>query len=260
MKILEYTSTKLTICANRPVRHWIVGLVFTLVGLMAIAGPEQMMTFTCDRLTPNQGSCQLVHSSLLFSNEIAIPLENLQQATIEANLSSANQSYRIALVTESGQIPLMNDSSSNLEEQQLRVNKVNEFLQNPERQSLSIKEDNRLFSYIFGGIFIGTALVGSGVITQEFTCKFDKSLGSLTLIKKGWGWTRKVKQPISDIIGLQVGNPKKREEKNSYKISLVLSSGKRIGLTSGNEPDRQQTKTLINCLTTFLDIGISNRL
>ena len=230
-----------------------------IVGLIAILGPEQVTTFTCDRVTPNQGGCELVHSSLLFSDEIIIPLENLQEAKIEANLNSANESYRIALVTQSGQIPLMADGSSDLEDQELRVNAVNEFLQNSNQPYLSIEEDHRLFSYIFGGIFIGAGFLGSGVMTQEFTCKFDKSIGSLFLIKKGFLWTRNIKKPISDIVRLKVNKPQQKSAKKNHKISLILISGKPIGLTSGNESNQEETKTLINCLTTFLDIAVSNR-
>ena len=61
MKILEYTSTKLTIQQNDPDRRWIIGMIFILIGLVAIAGPEQLTTFKCDRLNMNQGSCELVH-------------------------------------------------------------------------------------------------------------------------------------------------------------------------------------------------------
>lgn len=257
MKIIEYTSTKLTICASRPVKHWIIGMTFTIVGLMAIVGPEQVTTLTCDRVSQNQGSCELVHSSLLFSDDLTIPLENVQEAKIQVNQSAANESSRIVLVTTNAQIPLMTDYSSDLEQQKMRVNTVNNFLQNRTQQNMILTEDSRLFSYIFGGAFLLAGLVGSGVVTQEFTCNFDKSVGCLTLIKKGLLWTRRVKKPISDIIGLQVDKVKKQQKKN-YRISLVLMSGKRIGLTSGNEPNQGETKTLINCLTTFLNIGVTN--
>jgi hypothetical protein len=257
MKIVEYTSTKLTICANRPARHWIVGITFMLVGLTAIAAPEQVTTFTCDRQSPNQGSCELVHSSLLWSDAMTIPLENLQEAKIQVNESQTNDSSRIVLVTTQAEIPLMTDSSANLQEQEIRVNTVNNFIRDSSQKHLKIEEDNRLFAYIFGGLFLFAGVVGSGVITKEFTCHFDKTVGSLMLIKKGILWTRRVKKPMSDIIGLRVDSVKQQEKKN-YRVSLVLMSGKRIGLTSGKESNRTEIKTLINCLTTFLDVGITN--
>lgn len=257
MRIVEYTTTKLTICANRPARHWIVGITFVIVGLIAIAAPEQMMSLTCDRLSANQGSCELVHSSLLWSDAMTIPLENLQEAKIQVNQSQTNDSSRIVLVTNQAEIPLMTDTSANLEEQEVRVNTVNKFIQNPNQQHLNIQEDNRLFSCIFGGVFLLAGLGGSGVMTQEFTCNFDKTVGSLTLIKKGILWTRRVKKPMSDIIGLRV-DPVKKQEKKNYRVSLVLMSGKRIGLTSGKESNRTEVQTLINCLTTFLNVGITN--
>lgn len=258
MKILEYTSTKLTIQQNRPVRHWIIGMIFMIVGLIAILGPEQLTIFTCDRVTPNQGSCQLVHSSLIFSDEITIPLENLQAAKIQVNQSYGNESSRIVLVTKNGQIPLTKDDSSNLDQQYMRETQINNFLQNSNQKYLNIQHDDRFFRYIFGGLFCLVGFLGSGVITQEFTCNFDKSVGCLTLIKKGFLWTRRVKKPISDIIGLQVDKPQKRQEKKNYRINLVLMSGKLIGLASANESNREETKRLIYCITTFLNIGVTN--
>ncbi len=258
MKIVEYTSTKLTIQQNRPVRHWIIGLIFMIVGLIAILGPEQMTTFTCDRVTPNQGSCQLVHSSLLFSDEITIPLENLQEAKLQFNQSYGNDYSRLVLITNNEPIYFKNDSGSQLDKQKNIADKINSFIDQENQKKINIQEDNRYFSYIFGGLFLLVGFVGSGVVTQEFTCNFDKSVGCLTLIKKGFLLTRRVKKPISDIIGLQVDKPQKRQEKKNYRINLILTSGKRIGLASANESNREETKRLIYCLTTFLNIGVTN--
>lgn len=258
MKIVEYTPTKLTIEQNRPVKHWIAGITFMLVGLIAIAGPEQVTTFTCDRTSSTEGICELAHSSLLFSDSTTIFLQDLQAAEIQTNQSSANNSARIVLVTTRAQIPLMADYNSNLEQEESRANTVNQFIQDPNQTNLSIKEDNRLFSYIFGGLFLVTGLVGSGIITKTFTCKFDKSIGSLILIKKGFLWTRTVKKPIADIMGLQVNKPKKKSGKKNYQVSLVLTTGKRIGLASGSEPNLVETKKVIHCITSFLNIDITN--
>ena len=259
MKIVEYTSTKLTIQQNRPVRHWIIGMIFMIVGLIAILGPEQLTTLTCDRVTPNQGSCQLVHSSLLFSDEITIPLENLQEAKIQVNPSYGNDSSRIVLVTKNEQIPLTKELDSDFNQQYTKkIDRINNFIHESNQKYLKIEQDNRLFRYIFGGLFLLVGFVGSGVITQEFTCQFDKTVGSLTLIKKGFLWTRRVKKPISDIIGLQVDKPQNKKQTNNYRINLVLMSGKVIGLASAHESNRVEIKRLINCITTFLNIGITN--
>lgn len=259
MKIVEYTSTKLTIQQNRPVKHWIIGMIFMIVGLIAIVGPQQVMTLTCDRVSPNNGTCELVHSSLLFSNVTSIPLENLQEAKTQANPTSPNESYRIVLVTKTDvQIPLMNEYSSDLEHQEMIAVKIKNFIDNINELSLMIEEDRRLFSYLFGAFFLLAGLVGSGVITQEFTCEFDKTVGCLTLIKKGFLWTRRIKKSLYEIIGLQVETNQKQAEKKTYRISLLLASGKCIGLASGYESNRGETKKLINCLTTFLNIGVTN--
>lgn len=258
MKILEYTSTKLTIQQNAPARHWIIGMIFILIGLVAIAGPEQLTTFKCDRLNMKQGSCELVQSSLIASDVKTFSLESIQEAKLETNPNSQEQASRLILVTKTEQIPIISEYSSNFEHQRNIMQQINNFLVTSTQPSLEIVEDSRIFSYLFGSLFIIAGLVGSGLMTQQCTCNFDKTVGAVTLTKKGLLWKRSQKRTTSEILGLQVETNKKQSDKNKYRLSLVLNSGQKLNLGSNYELSRLETQKLIDCITTFLNVGVTN--
>jgi hypothetical protein len=258
MKILEYTSTKLTIQQNAPARHWIIGVIFILVGLVAIAGPEQLTTFKCDRLNMKQGSCELVHSSLIKSDVKTFSLESIQEAKLETNPNSQEQASRLILVTKTEQIPIISEYSSNFERQTNAMQQINNFLITSTQPSLEIVEDSRIFSYFFGSLFIIAGLVGSGLMTQQCTCNFDKTVGAITLTRKGLLWKRSQKRTTSEIFGLHVETNKKQSDKKKYRLSLVLNSGQKLNLGQQYELSRLETQKLIDCITTFLNVGVTN--
>ncbi len=259
MKIIEYTSTKLTIQQNAPKRHWLIGMIFTLVGLVALAGPEQLTTFKCERLNMKQGSCELVHASLITSDVKTFSLESIQEAKIETDPNSQGQASRLILITTTEQIPIISEYNSARENQSNARQKINSFLQTSNQPSLEIiVEDSRIFSYIFGGLFIIVGLVGSGLITQQYTCSFDKTVGAITLTRKGLLWQWSQKTMTSEILGLHVETNKKQSDKKKYRLSLVLNSGQKLNLGSNYELSRSETQKLIDCITTFLNVGVTN--
>lgn len=260
MKILEYTSTKLTLQQNAPRRHWIIGLIFILVGLVAIAGPEQVTTFKCERLNLNQGSCELIHYSLIKSDRQNFLLENIQEAKIETVYDSNSAGkYRLVLVTNSNEkIPFVSEFEAENKKQVEAMNQINKFLKTPNQLNLEIVKDERLFAYLFGGLFIGTGLISSGWMAQQTICNFDKTTGAVTLTKKGLLWKVSQKVSNSEVFGLHVETNKKKSAKNKYRISLVLTSGKKLNLGSKYELTRSETQKLIDCITTFLNVGVTN--
>lgn len=258
MKILEYTSTKLTIQQNAPARHWIIGVIFILVGGVAIAGPEQLTTFKCDRLNMKQGSCELVHSSLITSDVKTFSLESIQEAKIENNPNYQDQASRLILVTKTEQIPIISEYRFNFEHQTNAMQQINSFLSTSTQPSLEIVEDSRIFSYVFGSLFIIAGLIGSGLMTQQCTCNFDKTVGAVTLTKKGLFWQRSQKRTTSEIFGLHVENNNKQSDKKKYRLSLVLTSGQKLNLGQQYELTRSETQKLIDCITTFLNVGVTN--
>jgi len=258
MKILEYTSTKLTIQQNTPARRWIIGMIFILIGLVAIAGPEQLTTFKCDRLNMNQGSCELVHYSLITSDVKTFSLENIQEAKLETNSNSQEQASRLILVTKTEKIPIISEYGSNFENQKNAMQQINYFLITSTQASLEIVEDSRIFSYFFGSLFIIAGLIGSGLMNQQCTCNFDKTVGAVTLTRKGFLWKRSQKRTTSEILGLQVETNKKQSDKKKYRLTLVLTSGQKLNLGQQYDLSRSETQKLIDCITTFLNVGVTN--
>ncbi len=147
----------------------IVGLLFgglfAAVGLIAITRFGQVTTLTCERVEPTLGSCQLISEGLLGSSSRQIPLPTLKGASVETKTSQSTGSsrlnrtgvtytYRVILLTESGQIPFTSYSSSGKASKSSIASKINAFVKNPNQRLLTVKQDERWGVYLFGGILV----------------------------------------------------------------------------------------------------------
>jgi hypothetical protein len=95
-------------------------------------------------------------------------------------------------------------------------------------------------------------------MTQQCTCNFDKTVGAITLTRKGLLWKRSQKRTTSEIFGLHVETNKKQSDKKKYRLSIVLNSGQKLNLGQQYELSRLETQKLIDCITTFLNVGVTN--
>jgi hypothetical protein len=137
------------------------GVSFVLAALAIIIFYGRRITFTCQRVEPTQGNCQLMSFGLLGSNEITIPLNQLQGAKVDE--SSDGDTYRVVLLTNDGDVPFTPICSSGAGEKQKNVNLINAFIGNTEKTFLRVQQDDRLSAYFLGGIFLigGLILLGS---------------------------------------------------------------------------------------------------
>jgi hypothetical protein len=128
------------------------GSVFVLAGLTVMLAAGELATLTCQRVEPTQGSCQLVTSGLFGSDEITIPLNQLQSAKLVSS-NIRKSSYSIVLLTDHDKVHFVSKWNTPVPEEQRKADLINAFIGNPRETSLRIQKDDPGSAYI-GGIFI----------------------------------------------------------------------------------------------------------
>jgi len=91
-------------------------------------------------------------------------------------------------------------------------------------------------SVAFSGQLLGLLFTAIGILSLVFmaevvTCTFDKTLGCMNLKRRGLFKTKVIEHPIEEISGVQL-EESRDSESSTYRVSLVLVSGKRVPLTS----------------------------
>ena len=141
------------------------------VAIMVLVGKNT--TFDCKRLEPptNQGKCELASKSILpiASEETIIPIKDLIDAKLDISYDDEDNSetYRVLLLTNMEEsIPLTFYYSGDRSDKQQQIQQIQTFLANTNQTDLNIQQDDRLFGYIFGGIFAGVGILTliSGVV------------------------------------------------------------------------------------------------
>ncbi|AFY79064.1 hypothetical protein Ple7327_3911 [Pleurocapsa sp. PCC 7327] len=257
MEIVKQTSTKLII-QHRPVFLWMFGGIFVLAGLLTSVLFCKLTTLTCQRQliepTQAQGTCNLIQTGLLDSTVKKIPLNILQGARVEQSRSDDDYNYRVILLTINGEIPLTSYSSSNQAPKRAIVSQINSFLENSNQMELTVVQDDRWFviiTIIF--VIIGISIVA--FFAQTLDLNFNKTLGSVTLTKKGLLGTKVLKyrlQEFTKAIRETYSDPD--SSKDTDRVVLILASGDRVPLTAYfYSGDRENKQKIIDAINKFIN-------
>lgn len=261
MKIVEQTPHRLRLQAKNLttiVRTALFGTPFLLAGLAAILFFGRLSTLKCQRVEPTQGSCQLVNSGLLGSNETKIPLNQLQGAKVDVNEDSNGDTYRVVLLTNSGEVPFTPVWSSGSGGKQKNADRINAFIGNPEEISLRVQQDDRWFAYPFGGIFalVGGGLVFGSLLYGEFivSCTFDKALGLMRLKRHTLRCTKVTEWKLQEINQVEVKEHTDSDGDKTYSVWLNLRSGENIPLLLQSITDKQGNQKMAEYIRQFLNL------
>jgi len=246
MYITDYTSTTLTLKANaksKTMFSWflnvllstIAGMPFLLSGVFVITVMGRSEWLTCDRLEPTQVTCKVSFSTLFTGLQVrSIPL--VQRAEVEVSEGDDSRTYRVVLITKTGQVPLTERYSSGSDSKYQTVEKINEFIHDPTQLSLRIKQDNSWFAYIFGVFFI---LLGGNTVLSPFmeslkmiqtACVVNKTSGYLYLTQKNSlkSVTKQIR--LSDVQSAEVIEKTDGDGDTTYYTQVNLRSGEVIPL------------------------------
>ncbi len=142
------------------------GGIFVVVGLAVFWFLGAQTTLTCERPEPRTGACTLVSANALGLNARSqtVRLNEIQRAELQVSEDSdGDDTYRVALRTETGAVPLTGYYSSGSNDKRQIVDRINAFLDDGGARTLTVTQDDRLFASLFGGIFAcvgGLVMVG----------------------------------------------------------------------------------------------------
>lgn len=260
MKIVEQTPHRLRLEAEilaTIVSLALLGMPNLLLGLGIILISSQLSTLKCQRVEPTQGSCQLVNSSLLGSNETKIPLNQLQSAKVDVSKDSDGDNiYRVVLLTNSGEIPIT-PGTSDAGEKQKNAARINAFIDNSEEISLHVQQDNHESVYLVGGIFVlvGGGLVFGSLLYREFIVSytFDKALDLVRLKRQTLFHTKVTELSLREINQVDIKEKTDSDGDKTYSVWLNLKSGEHISLSLQGITDKQNNQKIAECIRQFLN-------
>ncbi|HIK18625.1 MAG TPA: hypothetical protein IGS53_25555 [Leptolyngbyaceae cyanobacterium M33_DOE_097] len=258
MKIVENTASTLKLKAQFQTLGTfgvLFGLPFLVGGIIAALTIGQRSLLTCDRLEPKQVECELKTNSFLAERTMRIPVGHLQGAEVEVNDGDDGDTYRVALITQGGRVPLTEVYSAGIGfNHRGKVEQINAFLQNPEQMTLTVQEDYRWFAYLFGGIFV---IVGGVIVFASLTapfpvdCTFDKRSGQAKLRQRSLIATHVQEYRLHEVKEARLVESTDSDGDTVYRAQLVLRSGKEISIDFlGAVADKQNIVDVIN---TFLN-------
>jgi hypothetical protein len=227
LKTIEESTTVLAL-RRIPVFLWLFGLIFVAFGVGSALLIGKQATLNCQR-RGSSGDCQFVTRSLIGpSSVMTFAAEDLQGAELQwSEDSDGEMTYRVAFRVRGEWIPLIGVFSSGSSGKQSAVQSINAFVSDHTQTALAVRQDDRMFAMIFGGIF---SLAGLAIIVffgQIVTLRFDRATGTVTLRRVGLSGVREGEYPLSDFNDAVVDY-----SNNTCRVSLVTKNGDHLPLTS----------------------------
>lgn len=252
MKVVENTSTRLKLL-HYPVYAWLAGAIFVASGLFITAEVGKLTVFNCNRVEPSQGLCTLKASSLLKTESQEIQLATLQGAIVDEIHSSKGTTFRLVIVTTNGEIPFTSYYNPNQIGKQINATRITDFISQPTATSLTIRQDDRGSTVLFGGVFVAGGMVVVLLMGEIVACQFDKTMGRFTLQRRGLLGTKVIEHSIREIKDVIV-EESTSSDGSTYRVSLILIGRDRIPLTSYYSSGRAGKQKIADSLHQFLHL------
>ncbi|MGL5063986.1 MAG: hypothetical protein ACRC62_28695 [Microcoleus sp.] len=259
MKILKQTESQLICRSHSPLVAWMswifgffvtpIALTLLIVRLGAVGLPT---TLSCQRSPDLSVTCQLKRHQLPLSwTTVNIPANELQKARLDRDSGNGQGTYhhQAVLVTRSGEISIPNFYSFGEQYQQKIVDRINNFLTNPNQKSVSVRYiEGGLQPFLWFGFDLAWLAAGiAGLRSLHVTAKFDRTLNSFTIRQKNAFSNKLFQHSLSEItnIILTEGKPDSDGYK-LYNIFIVMASGDRLILSRGWNISKKQREILQN--------------
>jgi hypothetical protein len=149
------------------VKGWLPTMIFGSMGVVSIGigcmemGAGQMTELVCRRSGNQMNQTnQLIHCTRTVTTglirETPIEVKDVEEAFVQHVGRKFRNAYRVVLVTKSGNVPVTEDFKSDEREKEIHVRDINHFIATSSEASLSLQEDDRAQSNLFGLMFIAT--------------------------------------------------------------------------------------------------------
>jgi len=203
------------------------GLFFIVVagGMLWSAGRES--TLACKRLEANQIQCQL--QQILLGRVVKqVAVNNPQQAIVQTSYSSkGGTTYRMALVTAQGTVPLTDFYSSDTNADDL-ADQFNQFRQSPAAKSVTLDQPASGFMFIIFVVFCAFALLM--ILNAHFdTFVFDRYTDTVAFTRLGFTGRRTRTEQLSGL-KTEVRQFRGSKGRRYYCVFLHLDNGSELKL------------------------------
>lgn len=254
MKVIHESHNQMTL-RLRPWFLWLFGGIFSTAGLSVAVLGSQVNTFTCRRDATTSAGCQISSTGILGTTQQDIALNDIQGTKINSFTDSKNnRSYRLVLLTNQGEFSPLPINTSDLPTVKKWQQEIDGFLQNSQQQPIFIEEDNRLFIYLFGGLFAVTGLAVAALLGKVVICDIDKTLGKLTLANYGLLGNSQTEYRIRDLRGVTLEKSVSSKGGTTYRVALVMHSGEHIPFTSYYSSGFKQHQQTVERISQFLNL------
>ncbi len=143
----------------------IIGPLFLAAGIALAIFLSEISTLKCERVTAAQADCVLIGAKP-FRRTTRTDLSNeLQQADlIRYRNTDADDTYVIVLKVADDWISFTDVKSSGFRRKRRNVDRINDFLGDPNQINLEVVQDERWFAFGLGGLFavVGLCLIVAG--------------------------------------------------------------------------------------------------
>jgi hypothetical protein len=246
--ITEHTATRLVIKAKNSSWGFLFAAICVWLGLTAILRVAAI-TFTCHRIEPRQGQCELAIAGLTTSARQLIDLTQVIEARVEASVTTdargrESTDYQVVLRTRSGSVDIL--SSSDFSRQYDIADRINAFITDTNQEDLSIEQDERLISYTFGSALVAFGVWMVLLIVQVTIYTFDRTANTLAIERRLFG-VRVNEYPLNDIEDVYaLENERSRSRPKTRTVYIHLKSNRRIPMAVPDDDN------LINTIRAFL--------
>ncbi len=231
---------------------FVFGLFFIVFAGGLVWSSARESTLSCQRLEINEMHCQI--QSIFMGRVVQqIALDNPQQAIVQSYRSSkGGTSYRMALVTAQGTIPLTDFYSSDSRADSLAA-QFNQFQRNPAAKSISLDQPASGFTFIFLLIFCGFGAIM--ILNAHYdTFVFDRYRDALTFTRIGFRGIRTREESISGLT-TTVRQFRGSKGRRYYCILLHLDGGSDIKI-DWNATRESAAQSLADQIQEFVRPGV----
>lgn len=230
----------------------IFALIFVLGGLLAFWLFGRSIAVTCTRLELREVRCDITETSFGLTVRRATAL-NPQQAIIEVNEDSDGDTYRVALVTAQGVVPLTDVWSSDGAFSQTET-QLNQFLQDSAAKTVSVAQAPSPWIYLFPFCFCGVGLFM--LLASSFdTYTFDRDRAQLLIRRESLRGIRMVEEPLA---GLKLTvRDHSDSDTSSYRVHALTSTGRDV--TVGDYHTPHDAHQLVQRIEDFIKPGVRIR-
>lgn len=246
MRTVSESPSRLVMQSRGNLFPILFGLVFVLLGLGLGYILGQRYALTCTRPEPAYVDCQL-DRTLLGYPVGSRSLPRVSRAYLDVSESSDGDTYRVVLVTASGEVPLTGYYSSERAPQWEAVRELEAFLASSEDASVTVYSATGRLGFLFAAIFALSGVAALFVGLQTTTLTLDRLRNEFDFERRWLLARTRIHYPLAEIDSAYVaGNG------STFRPVLRLTSGEEVPLSRYYSSGRESKAALVSAINNFL--------